>query len=198
VQRYQHFIDSITGRADTPGPLKLHWPKKTFERPTLGINPGATYGSAKRWYPEKFAEVAAALSDRYDIVIFGGPAETDIAGDIERMIRDRGIENVTNLAGRTSIPELCGTIAGLDLFITGDSGPMHIAAAYQVPTVAIFGPTKHKETSQWMNPGSVIVRKEMACAPCMKRTCPLVHHACMKEITPKEVVAAARGIIKSK
>ncbi|ADV46672.1 glycosyltransferase family 9 protein [Nitratifractor salsuginis] len=195
VQRYQAFINSITGRKDVPGPLKLYWPKAEYPRPTLGINPGATYGSAKRWYPEKFAEVAAALADRFDIVIFGGPGETDIASDIERMIREKGVKNLENLAGKTTIPRLCSQIAGLDLFITGDSGPMHIAAAYQVPSVAIFGPTKWLETSQWMNPHSHIVRHDLECAPCMKRQCHLKHHACMKEITPQEVIEAAQEML---
>lgn len=197
VEKYAAFINTVTGRNDTPGPLRLDWPKKTFPRPTLGINPGATYGSAKRWYPEKFAEVAAAMAGHFDIVIFGGPAERDIASDIERMVRERGVENVENLAGKTSIPELCSLIAGLDLFITGDSGPMHIAAAYQIPTVAIFGPTKHKETSQWMNPKSVIVRHDLECAPCMKRTCPIKTHECMKGISAEEVIEASNRLIQN-
>jgi heptosyltransferase-2 len=198
VQKYQAFINTVTGRSDEPGPLKLHWPAKTFEKPTLGINPGATYGSAKRWYPEKFAEAATALADRFDIIIFGGPTETDIAGDIEKMVRERGIKNVTNLAGKTTIPQLCSTIGGLDLFITGDSGPMHVAAAYRVPTVAIFGPTKHKETCQWMNPKNIIVRHDLECAPCMKRTCPIKTHECMKGISAQEVIDAAHAIIEAK
>jgi heptosyltransferase-2 len=197
VQRYQAFISSVTGRSDTPGSLKLYWPKADYPHPTLGINPGATYGSAKRWYPEKFAEVAAALAEDFDIVIFGGPSETDIASDIERMIRKRGVNKLENLAGKTTISQLCSRIAGLDLFITGDSGPMHVAAAYRVPTVAIFGPTKWLETSQWMNPHSRIVRHDLECAPCMKRQCPLKHHACMREITPQEVIEAARELLKS-
>ncbi|WP_456382676.1 lipopolysaccharide heptosyltransferase II [Hydrogenimonas sp.] len=197
VEKYAAFIDTVTGRRQPPGPLRLDWPKKTFSRPTLGINPGATYGSAKRWYPEKFADVAVALADRYDIVVFGGPGERDIATDIERTIEEKGVENVVNLAGETSIPELCSAIAGLDLFITGDSGPMHIAAAYRIPTVAIFGPTRYQETSQWMNEKSTIVRHDLECAPCMKRTCPLKHHACMKEIAPREVIEAANRLIRN-
>ncbi|WP_457592288.1 glycosyltransferase family 9 protein [Hydrogenimonas sp.] len=195
VEKYQRFINTVTGRSDTPGALKLHWRPKRYDRPTLGINPGATYGSAKRWYPEKFAETAAAFADRFEILIFGGPGERDIAGDIERALRNEGVSNLHNLAGETTIPQLCEAIGGLDLFITGDSGPMHIAAAYRVPTVAIFGPTRDEETSQWMNPKSVIVRKEMACAPCMKRTCPIITHACMREITPQEVIAAAETLL---
>ena len=71
---------------------------------------------------------------------------------------------------------------------------MHVAAAYQVPTVAIFGPTKHKETSQWKNKKSKIVRLDMDCAPCMKRECPLKHHECMKNITAQEVIQAVREL----
>jgi len=195
VEKYAAFINHITGHDDTAAPLCLDWPTKHYPHPTLGINPGASYGSAKRWYPEKFAEVAASMSERFDIVIFGGPNETDIAGDIEKILRERNIQNVSNLAGKTTIPELCSAIGGLDLFLTGDSGPMHVAAAYRVPTVAIFGPTKWLETSQWQNPKSLIVRHDLECAPCMKRTCPLKHHECMKGIEAKEVLEAAERIL---
>jgi len=195
VEKYAAFINRITEHNDTAGPLRLDWPTKHYPHPTLGINPGASYGSAKRWYPEKFAEVTAALSDRFDIVIFGGPNETDIAGDIEKILREQKIGNIVNLAGKTTIPELCSAIGGLDLFLTGDSGPMHVAAAYRVPTVAIFGPTKWLETSQWQNSKNLIVRHDLECAPCMKRTCPLKHHECMKGIEAKEVLEAAERIL---
>ena len=160
----------------------------------LGINPGASYGSAKRWYPEEFAKVANELSSQYDIVIFGGPGEKDIAMDIEKSLIEKGVSNYKNLAGNTTIPELINLISSLDLFITGDSGPMHVAAAFQVPTVAIFGPTKDKETSQWMNDKSIIVKKNLDCQPCMKRTCPLQHHNCMKLIAAVEVLDAVKGL----
>ena len=154
----------------------------------IGINPGASYGSAKRWYPGEFAKVASELSSQYDIVIFGGPGERDIALDIEKMLIKKDINNYKNLAGSTTISELINHISKLDLFITGDSGPMHLAAAFQVPTVAIFGPTKDNETSQWMNDKSAIVKQDLDCQPCMKRTCPLVHHNCMKLITSEIVL----------
>ena len=193
VLRYNDFVNSCLDFQTTPGALKIYQhkaPTRKNDRKTVGINPGATYGSAKRWYPEKFAEVAAALSDKYDILIFGGPNETDIAADIEEELKKSGVTNYTNLAGKTTIPELIRQISQLDLFITGDSGPMHVAAAFQVPTVALFGPTKDKETSQWKNPKGSIVKKEMACAPCMKRTCPLKHHECMKFIEAEDVLSA--------
>ncbi len=191
VEQYRDIAQSLSEKPLEIGHLKLHIKPHIFERPTLGINPGATYGSAKRWYPEKFAEVARAFSDSYEIVLFGGPNEVEMANDIEARLD--GV-NVMNLAGKTSVQELCARIGGLDLFVTNDSGPMHAAAAYQVPTVAIFGPTRYLETSQWMNEKNVIVRHDMECAPCMKRECPLGHHECMKSITAQEVIEATKKI----
>jgi len=164
--------------------LKLYLKPYKYTRPTLGINPGATYGSAKRWYPEEFAKVANHFSKEYDIVIFGGPNEIDIANEVEQLT----ITQVTNLAGKTTINELIEKIAGLSLFVTNDSGPMHIAAAYKVPTIAIFGPTKYDETSPWNNPNATLLSHDLECAPCMKRVCPLKHHKCMKEIKADEVI----------
>lgn len=191
VEQYTLIAQSLSSVPLTIRKLQLHIPKHIYGRPTLGINPGATYGSAKRWYPDKFATVARTLSVNYDIVIFGGPNEVEMANDIEAALSGTAVQN---LAGKTSIEQLCAMIGGLDLFITNDSGPMHVAAAYQVPTVAIFGPTRHLETSQWKNEKSVIVRHDMKCAPCMKRECPLGHHECMTTITADEVIEAANTL----
>ena len=157
-------------------------------KPMLGINPGASYGSAKRWYPEEFALVAADLCNQYDIFIIGGPNEKLISADIEKLLIKKGIKNYQNLAGRTSIPELIQLISSFDLFITGDSGPMHLAACYKVPTVSIFGPTNDNETSPWNNKKSIVLKKNLDCQPCMKRVCPLKHHKCMKLIKAKDVL----------
>jgi len=195
VEKYNDFIndslliDSVAGKLQIYGYNIIKSSKKI-----LGINPGASYGSAKRWYPQEFAKVASELSAEYDIVIFGGPTETDIAGDVEQALIDSSVINYKNLAGNTSITELINKIANLDLFITGDSGPMHIAAAFQIPTVAIFGPTKDKETFQWMNKKSIIVKKNLDCQPCMKRTCPLQHHDCMNLIKAIDVLKAVNSI----
>lgn len=175
-------------------PLALYIKAREFTHPILGINAGATYGSAKRWYPERFAEVAAFMSAKFDILIFGGPGEVEMAQEIEASLVQLGVKNYTNIAGKTTIEELCANIAGCSLFVTNDSGPMHVAAAYQVPTVAIFGPTKHTETSQWMNEKSKIVRHEMKCSPCMKRECPLGHHECMSTISAHEVIEAVKEL----
>ena len=195
VKQYSQLSMTTTKEWDKTIPnLKLYIKPKEFIKPTLGINAGATYGSAKRWYPERFAEVAKTFSDKFDIIIFGGPNEVEMAAEIEQNLKAWHVNNYTNLAGKTTIKELCANIGGCSLFITNDSGPMHVAAAYRVPTVSIFGPTKHKETSQWLNEKSKIVRHEMDCSPCMKRECPLKHHECMKSITASEVIEAIKDL----
>ncbi|EJF06703.1 ADP-heptose:LPS heptosyltransferase [Thiovulum sp. ES] len=187
VEKYLEIVKSVIGEVEK-FPQKLRFEKKLYKKPTLGINAGATYGSAKRWYPKKFAEVIANLSDKYETVLFGGKGEIDIVSEIENLLIRNGITNFINLAGKTSVSELAELIGGLDLFITNDSGPMHIAGAFGVPTVSIFGSTNHIETNQWKNEKSEIVRKNLECSPCMKRECPLKHHDCMKSISADEVV----------
>ena len=195
VEKYNNFVNDSLSINLVAEKLQIYgYSTSKNKKKVLGINPGASYGSAKRWYPEEFAEVASKLSNQYDIVIFGGPGEADIALDIEKSLIQSGVNNYRNIAGKTTIPELIENISNVDLFITGDSGPMHLAAAFQVPTVAIFGPTKDDETSQWMNDKSVIVKKNLDCQPCMKRTCPLKHHECMKLVSAVEVLDAVRGL----
>ena len=209
VEKYNDFVNDSLKTNLPAGKLVLHNSHsklnfapsgnalgvKNSSLPLLGINPGASYGSAKRWYPEEFVKVASELSSKYDIIIFGGPSEKDIAADIEKGLIEEGVSNYQNLAGVTTISKLIENISNLDLFITGDSGPMHVAASCQVPTVAIFGPTKDEETSQWMNEKSIIVKKNLDCQPCMKRVCPLKHHNCMKSILAEDVLKKVNLLI---
>lgn len=188
VEKYIQFIAQSLHITPMLFPLKLFQIPIHQNKPTLGLNPGATYGSAKRWYPEEFAKVAIHFAKYYDIMIFGGPMEINIAKEIEETLKNNAILNVKNLAGKTSIQELIQHIAGLSLFITNDSGPMHIAAAYQIPMVTLFGPTKFNETSPWQNPNAIILSHNLACAPCMKRECPIKTHECMRGIKAHEVI----------
>lgn len=153
----------------------------------IGINPGAAFGSAKRWYPERFAEVAGRLAAEWSarIVILGGPTETAIAADIEQRLAGSGL----NLAGKTTVRELLALIKRCNFFVTNDSGPMHIAAAFGVPLTAIFGSTDHATTSPYTD-RAVIVRKDVPCAPCKLRECP-TDHECMTAVTADDVVEAS-------
>jgi len=163
VEKYNHFINDSLKTNFKAEKLNIGSNSKSYEaplRPILGINPGAAYGSAKIWYPEEYARVANALSGQYKILIFGSNSEKKIADEIEVLLIKKGVSNFENLAGKTSISELIDLISNVDLFITGDSGPMHLAASFQIPSITIFGPTIDKETSQWMNKKSVIVKKK--------------------------------------
>jgi len=197
VEKYNKFIQESIGIDFRAGKLKLFNSSDEHhsKMPLLGLNPGASYGSAKCWPYEKFVEVAVALSDKFDILIFGGPDEVGLSKKITQELRIKNCKNFTNLTGKTTIKDLMSYISSLDVFITGDSGPMHIAAAFQIPTVSIFGPTKVNETSQWMNEKSNILKRELSCQPCMKRVCPLGHHDCMNRISSNEVINSALRLI---
>jgi len=196
VERYNMFINDSLLINRKPKNLVIYGanPKAGLSKPVMGINPGASYGSAKCWPYEKYAEVATSLSKKFDILIFGGNKELNLVEKIESKLKENNCRNYVNLAGRTSTKELIDYISSLDLFITGDSGPMHIAAAFRIPTVSIFGPTKEYETCQWMNDKSSIIKKDLACQPCMERVCPLKHHDCMKKISSREVINSALSL----
>ena len=200
VEKYVDFVNDCLGIRLSPGNLICYSdkPKKKKEKRIMGINPGASYGNAKRWYPEKFAKIAIELSKSFDIIIFGGKGELQFANSIEEDLLENNIHNFMNLAGKTSISELANHISSLDIFITGDSGPMHIAASFNIPTIALFGPTNPIETSQWKNPYSYILKKNLDCQPCMKRTCPFQHHNCMKLIKADQVIDSISKVIQIK
>lgn len=173
-------------------PLKLISHKiKHFKSENLciGINPGAAYGSAKRWEEKYFVEIILYfLAQRYEVFIFGNDAITLPAQITQN-------PHLHNLIGKTTITELVDYIALMDIFISNDSGPMHLAAAFRVPLIAIFGATDSKETSPWVD-NAVILDKHLPCAPCKKRECPLKHHNCMKLITPDEVIESVNKILR--
>ncbi|MDQ7779264.1 MAG: lipopolysaccharide heptosyltransferase II [Planctomycetota bacterium] len=155
-------------------------------RPLWGLNPGAAYGGAKRWPADRFAGLAAELvsASGGSVVVFGGGSERDTARQVvSRLPAGRFVD----LCGRTSLAELVAAIADCDVFITNDSGPMHVAQAVGTPLVAIFGPTDLATTGP--SGGKFkIVRKEGSCpqSPCLRRACP-TDHRCMTAIAVEEV-----------
>ena len=191
VQKYLKFVKSALNLKRADDELKLYFEPRKFDAPVLGLNPGASYGSAKRWYPDYFAQVALHFKDKFKIMIFGGAGERDMCEQIERILRQNGAA-CENLAGKTSVRELCENIGGIGqsggIFVTNDSGPMHIAAAYKTPTIALFGPTRFTQTCPWRNENARILRLNLECMPCMKRVCPLKTHACMKDLSPQAVI----------
>ena len=191
VQKYLKFVKAALNLKLADDKLKLYFEPRKFDAPVLGLNPGASYGSAKRWYPAYFAQVALHFKDEFKIMIFGSAGERDMCEQIERILRENGAE-CENLAGKTSVRELCEMIGGIGrsggVFITNDSGPMHIAAAYKTPTIALFGPTRFTQTCPWRNENARILHLNLECMPCMKRVCPLKTHACMKELSPQAVI----------
>jgi heptosyltransferase-2 len=153
----------------------------------VGIHPGATNSSAKRWIPERFAEVGDRLvaSHGVKLVLLGGRKEVELANAVRSLMRSPSIF----LAGETSLEEFMGVLDPLALLLTNDSGPMHLASALGVPTVAIFGPTDERETGP-MGKQARIVRKHVECSPCLLRVCP-TDHRCMRRIEVDEVYEAA-------
>jgi heptosyltransferase-2 len=179
------------------GPDAAAWADRLLEDegcadvPLFGINPGAAYGGAKRWLPERFAAAADGLARELGgkAIIFGGTGDLDAQ---ELIVRDMATRPVL-AAGKTTLTQLIALIDRCRLFITNDSGPMHIAAALGVPIVALFGPTNPVTTGPMGK--AAIVRHELECSSCLKRECP-TDHRCMELITTDEVVDAARTMLE--
>lgn len=148
----------------------------------IGINPGAAFGSAKCWLPDRFQAVSRRLLEnpKVRILYFGDQAGTPLVNDICKDLPER----VFNLAGKTSLRELMALISCCSIFLTNDSGPMHIAAALDIPLVALFGSTNDTKTGPY-GIGKVI-HKHVECSPCYKRVCP-IDFRCMTRIEVKEV-----------
>jgi len=159
----------------------------------IGINPGANKPE-KRWRPENHASVADRLSELRgaSIFLFGGPGEEHLASRIEKAMK----HPVTNLAGKLSLNELAYVISRLDLFVTNDSGPMHIAAAVKTPVVALFGPEEPVYTRPYTTPDLYrIVQKKMSCRPCINKRCD--RPICMESLKPDEVLQACLELLNS-
>jgi heptosyltransferase-2 len=155
----------------------------------IGVNPGATYGEAKCWLPERFVEVGRRLIEGYGayILIFGSsrPEEKDLNASIAQ-----GIGNgCLNLSGETSLLQLASLLQQCALLVTNDTGTMHVAAAVGTRVVAIFGPTDPRTTSP-LGTGHVIIHTKDSCSPCLRRVCPEGHHNCMRQITAQDVLTA--------
>lgn len=163
---------------------------------TIGVSPGAAYGNAKRWLPERFAESAVRIAAHFgaDVMLFGSVGERELCDSVAEDVRRRGAA-CTNMAGRTTLREFIDLAARCRVMLTNDSGAMHIASAAGTPTIAIFGATDHIGTGP-TGPLARVIRRPIECSPCLKRECPLGHHNCMKLVTAEEVAESALQLIK--
>ena len=169
--------------------------------PLFGLNAGAEYGPAKRWPRERFVAAAAELQKRTKCcwLIFGGKANVDLALEIatsletlhRKLISAGELPAPLNLAGKTTLQELCSLIKLCDVFLTNDTGPMHVAAAVGTPVVVPFGSTSPELTGPGLpgDPRHRLLKSDAPCSPCFRRTCP-IDFRCMTGITVENVVEA--------
>jgi heptosyltransferase-2 len=179
--------------------------KAKFQLPDgllVGLNAGAEYGPAKRWPADRFIAAAKELCGRLHcgFVIFGGPADNALATEIAAALAAAPVVSshqsqvsVTNLAGHTSLRELCAALRACRVVLTNDTGPMHLAAAVGARLVGLFGSTSIELTGPGL-PGDarhILLRGEAPCAPCFLRECP-IDFRCMKSLTVERVVQAVQ------
>jgi heptosyltransferase-2/heptosyltransferase-3 len=151
----------------------------------VGINTGGSWPT-KRWTERGFAELADSLEKEYGmkVIFFGGPGDVD---RVERIVDLMETEPVI-AAGKTNLKELAALAQLCDLFISGDTGPIHVAVSVGTPTIAIFGPSDEGKYRPY-GKGHIVVKKEIDCRPCGEHECPLDHHECMEGIEVEDVLA---------
>jgi len=161
----------------------------------IGVSPGAAYGSAKCWLPDRFAESAAGLASQRNgtVVLFGAPNDAAQCLKVEKALQEWSVP-VVNLAGRTTLRQFIDMAAACSVFLTNDSGSMHVASALGVPTVAIFGATNPKTTGP-AGPSNSVILEKVECSPCFKRECP-IDHRCMTRVTSARVVEEASVLLQ--
>ena len=171
--------------------IRLEHPQPTPSK-IIGVSPGAAYGNAKRWLPERFAEAAGKLACARgsSVALFGSAGERDVCEQIAGLLNGHP---VTNYAGHTSLAQFIDLAAKCELFLTNDSGAMHITSALGVPTVAIFGATDDTATGP-TGPNARVVREPVECSPCLLHECP-IDHRCMGLVTADRVVKEALALL---
>lgn len=157
----------------------------------LGLCPGAEYGPAKRWLPDRFAEVATEIAERAKIqwVLFGTKNEAAIGNQIASALNG----DCLNRVGQTTLEQLIDELRDCRLLLTNDTGTMHLASLLGVPAVAIFASTEPRLTGP-LGDGHIVLRHQVECSPCFLRECP-IDFRCMKSISVVEVVEAVMSIL---
>lgn len=168
---------------------QLNIKEKSF---IIGINPGAYYGPSKRWSAEKFADLVYKYRSELNsnVFLFGSKNEISLSEEILSYSKIP----LFNFTGKTNLRQLMALISKCDLFITNDSGPMHIANALRIPVIAIFGPTEPSHTGPFFPP-NIVIYKRVPCAPCNYRICPS-DHKCMRDIQVDEVFEKSLELLR--
>lgn len=158
----------------------------------VGINPCATYGPAKQWPYDRYARLADKIQafTKGRVIIFGGPNDRHLGENISQRMEHRPLD----LTGKTSLSEAMALIEKCDLFITNDSGLMHVAAALDVPLIAVFGSTNSITTGP-SNQNSRIVQVPLECSPCLRPECPKGHLDCMDQISVEMVFKVVKDML---
>jgi heptosyltransferase-2 len=161
-------------------------------QPVIALCPGSINSRAKRWPAERYAKLADILTERLhaQVVLMGSKEEVDVSFEVKRHMRSQP----TVLTGETNLGQAVAVLSNIDLLITNDTGPAHIASSLGRPTLVIFGPTNPLTTRPYSSIGE-IVRHPPDCAPCMLRDCP-IDHRCMTAISPEEVFERARVMLE--
>ncbi len=185
-------IDGLPDTVPSIGRGGLH--SLSHSQPIIGVSPGAAYGTAKRWLPERFAEASLRLAKERgaSIALFGSKTESALCQDVAQLID--GVA-VANYAGQTTLTQFIDLASRCELFLTNDSGAMHIASALGVPTVAVFGATDDIATGP-SGANSRVVREPVECSPCLLRECP-IDHRCMTRVSAGRVVEQSLELLAS-
>jgi heptosyltransferase-2 len=207
VHQIQYYLEMVKSLGCLPAEANVHLhPGKEYENLSekilreygirregiiVGLAPGAAYGPAKRWLPERFAAAGDRLIEDLSaqVVLFGSNEDRKSADLVQQHANHRFI----NLSGKTNLKDAIAVISRCSLFISNDSGLMHVAGALNIPTVAIFGSTNPVTTSP-VGERSVVIYKGASCSPCLKETCP-TDFRCMEMISVEEVCETAKGLL---
>lgn len=171
------------------------WLERKGVRPDQRIvmlTAGASYGSSKLWMPERFAAVARHFRAEHDaaVLVLVGPGEVELG---ERIAAEGSAICCSDPV--FGLDHLKALIARGDLLITGDTGPRHLAVAFDKPVVCLIGPTDPRYTSYCLDKTVLIRREELDCLACQRKVCPLGHHRCMRDITVEQVVEAGERLL---
>jgi heptosyltransferase-2 len=162
------------------------------DRPLVALCPGSINSRAKRWPADRYAALADRLIGETgaNVALIGSHDEVEVATEVRALMRHQPLM----LAGRTDLAQAVAILSVADLLVTNDTGPAHIAAALDCPTLVIFGPTDPTTTRPY-SPASRIIRHPPDCAPCMLRDCP-IDHRCMTAISTEEVFAQSYAMMR--